>query len=88
MYKRQVWDSGGRHDLPAFDCLEVDPTGAGDVFATAFLIRYHERRDAVEAAQFASAAAALAVSRPRLEGIAGREGIEALRATGQAVAPR
>ena len=83
-----VWDSGGRHDLSAFDCVEVDPTGAGDVFATAFLICYHERRDAVEAARFASAAAALAVSRPRLEGIAGREGIEALRATGQAVAPR
>jgi sugar/nucleoside kinase (ribokinase family) len=39
----------------------VDPTGAGDVFATSFLLRYHETGDAVEAAAFAACAASCAV---------------------------
>lgn len=40
---------------------EVDPTGAGDVFAAAFLIRYHEADDVHEAAVFAACAASCAV---------------------------
>lgn len=40
---------------------ELDPTGAGDIFATAFFIRYHETGDAIKAAQFANACASLSV---------------------------
>src|SRR5262249_41965156 len=40
---------------------EVDPTGAGDVFAAAFLIRYQETNDPSEAAAFAACAASCAV---------------------------
>jgi sugar/nucleoside kinase (ribokinase family) len=40
---------------------EVDPTGAGDVFAAAFLVRYHETRDPIAAAEFACGAASCAV---------------------------
>ena len=76
-----VWDALGRHDIPACETREIDPTGAGDVFATAFLIRLEETGDAVMAARFAAAAAALAVTAIGTEGIAGREEIEALAAS-------
>ena len=47
----------------------VDPTGAGDVWAAAFSIRYAETGDAEESGRFASAAAAICVGRPGLEGV-------------------
>jgi sugar/nucleoside kinase (ribokinase family) len=40
---------------------EVDATGAGDVFATTFLVHYHRRGDPWEAAEAAACAASLAV---------------------------
>ncbi len=64
--------------MPAYVRDEVDPTGAGDVFATAFLIRYQETADVREAMRFASAAASLAVGAPGVEGIGGREEIQAV----------
>ena len=39
----------------------VDSTGAGDVFATAFLLRYHEAGDPLEAGSFAACAASCVV---------------------------
>lgn len=51
----------GALDLPGFPRPEVDPTGAGDVFAAAFLVGYHERADPQEAAVFACCAASCAV---------------------------
>jgi sugar/nucleoside kinase (ribokinase family) len=48
----------------------VDPTGAGDIFATAFMINYvHKGKKLVESAQAASALAAISVTRPGIEGI-------------------
>ena len=41
-------------DVAALPREEVDATGAGDVFAAAFLVRYHECQDVLEAAAFAS----------------------------------
>jgi sugar/nucleoside kinase (ribokinase family) len=49
------------HDVPSLPREEVDPTGAGDVFAAAFLLRYHEAGDALAAAAFAACAASCAV---------------------------
>ena len=63
--------------IKAFPVREVDPTGAGDVFAAAFLVRYHETEDVAESARFASAAAACSVEAPGIEAIAGRREIEA-----------
>jgi 1D-myo-inositol 3-kinase len=54
----------------------VDPTGAGDVFASGFLIEYHLARDPWRAAAFACCAASFAVERPGLEGIPDRESVE------------
>jgi len=51
----------GVREVPSLPRPEVDPTGAGDVFATSFLVRYHETGDALEAAGFAACAASCAV---------------------------
>jgi sugar/nucleoside kinase (ribokinase family) len=72
-----VWDDGGRHDLPPVLACEVDPTGAGDVFATAYLVRFGEIGDAITAARFAAAAAALAVEGKGIASVGDRTQIEA-----------
>lgn len=66
-----------RYEVPAYGTEEVDPTGAGDVYAAAFAIKYFESRDAVEAGLFASAAASFAVEAFGIDGIAARERVEA-----------
>lgn len=63
--------------IEAFPTDEVDPTGAGDVFAAAFLVRYHETDDAAKSARFASAAAAFSVEASGIERIVTRQEIEA-----------
>jgi sugar/nucleoside kinase (ribokinase family) len=52
---------GVPHAIPARPAREVDPTGAGDVFAAALLIRLHETGDPVAAAHFAAQVAGAAV---------------------------
>jgi len=48
-------------DFPAYRSAVVDPTGAGDVFAAAFLLRLTETRDCHEAVDFANCAASLSI---------------------------
>jgi sugar/nucleoside kinase (ribokinase family) len=48
-------------DVPTLPREEVDPTGAGDVYAAAFLLRYHETADLGVAAAFGACAASCAV---------------------------
>jgi sugar/nucleoside kinase (ribokinase family) len=77
-----------RH-IRAFPAGVVDLTGAGDTFATGFLVRYHETGDPWEAARFASAAASLVIEGEGIEGVPARDTIEArLRAHPGIVAPR
>ena len=56
-----LFDRQGVHDVPALPRTEVDPTGAGDVFATGFLLRYQETGDPLEAAAFGACAASCVV---------------------------
>ena len=56
-----VYDGDHERRVPAYDVVEVDPTGAGDVFAAAFLVRLDECGDPVEAARFANCAASFVV---------------------------
>ena len=71
-------------DVPAFPTDMVDPTGAGDTFATAFLIRYYETNDILQAACFANAAASLAISSMGAENMPARAQVEALLAQSNA----
>jgi hypothetical protein len=56
-----VFCCGVGRSFPAFRAQEVDPTGAGDVFAAAFLVRLRETGDAYAAAAFANCTASFAV---------------------------
>ena len=67
---------GRWYDIPAYPAREVDPTGAGDVFAAAFLIRYFETSDVFAAGLFASCAASLKVEGVGAGAIPSREQIE------------
>ena len=77
--------NGERHRVAAASAQEVDPTGAGDVFAAAFLIRYNAGGDPWEAAAFAAVAGALTVEG---EGIAGVPTRERLLGRWRALQPR
>lgn len=67
---------GDRRRFRAPKVQEVDPTGAGDVYATAFFVRLYATRDPWEAARFATQVAAYSVTRPGLEGIPTQEEIQ------------
>jgi sugar/nucleoside kinase (ribokinase family) len=56
-----VFADGKLSEVNALKVDAKDLTGAGDVFGAAFLVKYLESRDAIEAAQFANAAAALKI---------------------------
>lgn len=57
----KLFQADGILNAPAYPITEVDPTGAGDVFATAFLINYYQTRSAPEALNFAHCVASFAV---------------------------
>ncbi len=56
-----LYEKGKAESFPAYQAQERDPTGAGDVFAAAFLICYAKTGKAGEAVDFANCAASLAV---------------------------
>ena len=75
--------SGGRETgIPAYRADETDPTGAGDIWAAACLVRLVETGDPLEAARFANAAGSVSVERDGLSGAPERTEIEARMARG------
>jgi len=67
---------GNWRHIDAFPAKVVDPTGAGDVFATAFLIRLWESGDVWKATRFASCAASFSVEGEGISAIPTREQVE------------
>lgn len=76
-----VYSGGRRHDVRAFPVREVDPTGAGDVFGAAYLIRYAETGDVLRSAEFASCAASFCVEAQGSRSTPSRAGVEARLST-------
>ncbi len=73
-----VYERGKKlFDSPAFAANEFDPTGAGDVFTAAFLIRLYETEDVKEAARFANCTASFAVEAEGTAAIPTRAMVEA-----------
>jgi len=73
---RLYWHGDVRRFRPS--PVEVaDPTGAGDVFATAFFTRLYLTRDPWESARFATQLASYSVTRPGVEGVPTPQEIEA-----------
>ena len=56
-----LYVNGDRYEVRPRKTREVDPTGAGDVFAATFVIHYDRTGDAWEAAEAATCAASLSV---------------------------
>ena len=70
-----VFFNNNKHTFAAFDSNVVDPTGAGDIFATAFLIRYFETKDISAATIFANSAASLCIEKKGIKGIPNKKEI-------------
>lgn len=68
--------NGDRRRFRPLQMQEVDATGAGDIYAAAFLVRLYHTRDPWEAARFATQLAARSVTRVGLEGIPTQREIE------------
>lgn len=72
---RLYWNGDLRRFRPP-KMVEIDPTGAGDIFAAAFFFRLSTTRDPWEAARFATHLAAFSVQRFGLEGIPTAEEVQ------------
>ncbi len=65
----RVYWNGDVRRYNAPDVEEVDPTGAGDIFAAAFFFRLYHTRDPWEAARFATQIASRSVTRQGYESV-------------------
>lgn len=82
------YDKTGRTASPGFIVDEVDPTGAGDCFAAAFVSFWLRGAAPEKALRIANGCGALAVTRKGpMEGIASLAAVEAFLATARAGAP-
>ena len=79
-----VYERGkGRH-FPAFPSDPIDPTGAGDTFAAAFLLELERTGSVGRAAQFANCAASFIIESEGISSVPAREKIEQRLAPGPA----
>ncbi len=74
-----VYHGGQARYFPTHQVVEIDPTGAGDIYAAAYLVRLEETGDPYEAARFANYVATRSVEKRGLEGVPRPEDIIHLR---------
>ncbi len=60
---------GRPYHIPAPQVVEIDPTGAGDIFAAALFIALQRGHHPLAACRFANCIAAQSVTRPQLQGL-------------------
>ena len=70
-----VFINGEGVRVPAPQVTEVEPTGAGDIFAATLFLSLRRGHDAVSACAYACCIAAQSVTRPKLEGLPTAEDI-------------
>lgn len=75
-----IYYRGQVRAYPAPPVNEVDPTGAGDIFAAAFLVALHETGDPYRAVQFANCVAAHSVERSGIASIPAEHEVARCRA--------
>lgn len=68
-----VYADGECRQLPPRSAREVDPTGAGDVYAAAYLVSLYEQGDPFAAARFANVVASFSVEAPGVDSIPTRQ---------------
>jgi sugar/nucleoside kinase (ribokinase family) len=73
----RIWQSGTWLETPAISASPADLTGAGDIWATAFVIALSEQNNLQEAGRYAAAASAVAIESEGLTGCPSREEITA-----------
>jgi sugar/nucleoside kinase (ribokinase family) len=73
LYLREATGQLQSIKIPPRPANEVDPTGAGDIFATAFMIRLQETGDPAQSARFANITASFGVEAEGVSGIPSRE---------------
>lgn len=73
-----LFERGQKTHIQPVSAREVDPTGAGDVFAAAFFCKLAEGMPAADAALFASCAAALSVSGQGVDAVPTAQSVDAL----------
>lgn len=64
-----LFKHGKTTHFPPYPATEVDPTGAGDVFAAAFLVHFSQHADPYAATDFANCTASLSIEHPGITGI-------------------
>ncbi|HEU0001335.1 MAG TPA: PfkB family carbohydrate kinase [Ktedonobacteraceae bacterium] len=64
-----LFQRGQKETFPAYQAVENDPTGAGDVFATAFLVNLYRHKDPRQAVDFANCVASLSIEQEGITGI-------------------
>jgi 1D-myo-inositol 3-kinase len=64
-----VWHAGEWRHFAAFRSRQVDPTGAGDVFAAAYLVYLKESGDPYRSAEFANCVASFVIEKRYFNGI-------------------
>lgn len=64
-----VYAGGAVRDVPGYPAVEVDPTGAGDIFTATFFTALAEGMEPWQSAQLANAVAAISVTRRGLSSI-------------------
>jgi hypothetical protein len=82
-----IFCQGQKMAVPPRPSRPIDPTGAGDVFATAFFIRFYETGQMWQSAYFANVTASMALERPGPEGVPDLAEIEAYIARNPVEAP-
>ncbi len=77
-----VYYDGVVTDLPARNEIEVDPTGAGDIFAAAFFMRLKQTGSPLTAARFANCIAGKSITRRGIDSVPTPDEVQLCLSTG------